>query len=276
MENLDSTPSDTNLRRAFNIDHEAPEEIRDRSKVKIAKDSILLSGDATFYTIQGEGPTLGMPCVFCRLHNCNLRCSWCDAYYTWFEESVEFWTEPKRVSFEECARMIEDKWVTGNPRVIFSGGEPLIQKKQIDQVVNELYKGFTIKDPYSWSVEIETNGTLMPTDKGLKHYQFNCSPKLRNSDNKEYAMVKPRCLQALDKGHTTFKFVCKSEEDLQEIEERYLEHISYDKIIIMPEGIVEEEITAHARALYEPCLKRGWRMTPRFQAIFADGARRGV
>src|SRR5690606_2170027 len=34
-------------------------------------------------TIQGEGPSMGRPCAFVRLFQCNLQCTWCDTPYTW-------------------------------------------------------------------------------------------------------------------------------------------------------------------------------------------------
>lgn len=199
----------------------------------------------------------------------------CDAFYTWSPNSEEFWTEGRYLSFQECAELIDNTWGTnsyntGGKRVVFTGGEPLVQKKQIEHVMWRLFK----KGP--WAFEIETNGTLMPTEDMLFHCTFNCSPKLRNSNNKEYSMVKPKVLHELNNAKTTFKFVCRDKKDLEEIEELYVPYIDQHKIIIMPEGIVEEEITKHARQLIGPVLKRGWRMTPRFQAIFADGARRGV
>lgn len=283
---LDYIPSendgdfDPSLRRAFEFaSQNVDSKLVDHSKVKIRKDSILASGDGAFFTLQGEGPTMGLPCVFFRLHVCNLRCTWCDAFYTWNPNSEEFWTESFRLSFEEAAKRISDCWQPKDDsvpkRVIFTGGEPLIQKNQIDQVMKILNHGWLVSGR-PWHAEFETNGTLMPTEAQLRHAQFNCSPKLANSDNKHHAMVKPKVLAALNEANTTFKFVCRDATDLDEIEEVYLPHISKDKVIIMPEGIREQEITGHARQLYEPCMERGYRMMPRFQAIFADGAKRGV
>ena len=34
--------------------------------------------DEIFYTLQGEGPTTGVPAIFLRVADCNLKCSWCD------------------------------------------------------------------------------------------------------------------------------------------------------------------------------------------------------
>lgn len=271
----DTQDFDPELRRAFEFAGESVDpKLVDYSKVKMHKDSIKLSGDATFYTLQGEGPTMGLPCVFCRLHVCNLRCTWCDAFYTWDPRSTEFWTESKDVSFEECTEMIRAQWKCNNAdvtrRVIFSGGEPLIQRKQIDEIIQLL------GDVEDWCVEFETNGTIMPTDRQLEEVQFNCSPKLTNSDNKHHSMVKPKVLEALDKANTTFKFVCETTKDLEEIEEKYLPHISRERIIIMPQGIRSEEIDIHMQQLYEPCMERGYRLLGRMQAQFADGARRGV
>lgn len=271
----DSEDFEPDLRRAFEFaDQQVDSKLVDHARVKIRKDSILLSGDQAFYTLQGEGPTMGLPCVFVRLHVCNLRCTWCDAFYTWNPNTPEFWTESERLSFEECAELIRSKWACSDAsvprRVIFTGGEPLIQKKQIDRVMIHHLSWA------QWSCEIETNGTLMPTQYQLEYAQFNCSPKLRNSDNREGSMVKPKVLAALNKANTTFKFVCRDENDLTEIEELYLPHISKSKVIIMPEGIRSEEVDKHMQELYEPCMQRGYRMLGRMQSQFADGARRGV
>lgn len=272
---------DPALRKSFEVDDNVAD-VKDYDKVRIQKDSILLSGDQMFYTLQGEGPTMGLPAVFVRLHVCNLRCSWCDAFYTWDGSSREFWTESTRMSFEECAALVRWTWgckesfdfpeqgYTMAKRVVWTGGEPLIQKTQIEKVSEILSK-----NEY-YEFEIETNGTLMPTELMLNDWQFNCSPKLSNSKNQHHSMVKPKVLEALAEANTTFKFVCRDEKDLDEIYEKYLPHIYKYQIIVMPEGITSDEIDKHMKQLAEPCKDRGLRMLGRMQAQAWDGARRGV
>lgn len=215
---------------------------------------------------------MGAPCVFVRLHVCNLRCTWCDAWYTWNPNTEEFWTEPRRSTFQDLADQIHNTWACEDKsvqrRVIFTGGEPLIQRKQLLEVARLLP---------DWKFEVETNGTLMPMyEMYEQNWQFNCSPKLTNSDNQHHSMVKPKVLAWLDDANTTFKFVCYNESDLDEIEDKYLTHISKEKVIIMPQGIRSDEIDQNMQNLYEPCMKRGYRLLGRMQAQFADGARRAV
>lgn len=69
---------DPELRRAFEFaDQKVDPALIDHSKLKMHPKKLKLSGDAFFYTLQGEGPTLGFPAIFVRLHVCNLKCTWC-------------------------------------------------------------------------------------------------------------------------------------------------------------------------------------------------------
>ena len=44
---------------------------------------MLLKLSEIFYSIQGEGVSIGRPSVFLRTALCNLKCKWCDTPYTW-------------------------------------------------------------------------------------------------------------------------------------------------------------------------------------------------
>jgi 7-carboxy-7-deazaguanine synthase len=70
-----------------------------------------------FYSIQGESSAMGLPCIFIRLTYCNLRCSYCDTEYAFFEG------EDKTI--EEILQQIESYHCN---LVEITGGEPLIQK----------------------------------------------------------------------------------------------------------------------------------------------------
>ena len=209
---------DPELKRAFDIaDNTVPAELRDPKKLQIQKDCFKVSGDGVFYTVQGEGPTMGRPTTFLRLHICNLACVWCDAWYTWNPKSKEFWTESDDWTVENTAKKLQDSWKCESPliqkRLVITGGEPLLQKDRIDDLIDLLP---------NWAVEIETNGTIMPTEKQLKEVQFNCSPKLANSANLRAARIKPDVIKALNEVNTDFKFVVMQNGDLDEIEKDYV------------------------------------------------------
>jgi 7-carboxy-7-deazaguanine synthase len=70
-----------------------------------------------YHSIQGESTWAGRPCVFVRLTFCDLRCSYCDTEYAFYEGKKETLHEiVKAVKAFSC------------PLVEITGGEPLLQK----------------------------------------------------------------------------------------------------------------------------------------------------
>jgi 7-carboxy-7-deazaguanine synthase len=69
-----------------------------------------------FHSIQGESSFMGQPCVFVRLTACNLRCTYCDTAYAFYEG--------KPMKMEEILREVER---FGCRLVEVTGGEPLVQ-----------------------------------------------------------------------------------------------------------------------------------------------------
>ena len=67
-----------------------------------------------FHSVQGEAFHAGIPHVFIRFGNCNLRCEWCDTDFMKFEEM-------------ELSTIIAEVLSFNCDRVIFTGGEPCLQ-----------------------------------------------------------------------------------------------------------------------------------------------------
>src|SRR5262249_9624315 len=120
-----------------------------------------------FYTLQGEGMNAGRAAVFLRFSGCNLwsgrldkreglgGCAkWCDTDFVGTNGTLG-----GRYSATELADAVRSCWpqAKGQPLVICTGGEPLLQLDEA--LVEELHRrGFEIA--------IETNGTL-PVPRGI-------------------------------------------------------------------------------------------------------------
>jgi len=74
-----------------------------------------------YQSIQGEGAYTGFPCVFIRTTGCNLRCSWCDSEYSFYEGEHK--------TFEDITTYVKK---FPNSIVELTGGEPLLQKHAIE------------------------------------------------------------------------------------------------------------------------------------------------
>lgn len=121
-----------------------------------------------FQSVQGEGSTIGTPAYFLRTAGCNLQCPWCDTKYAIDPNS----SVSKFIPIKSLAGDIN---ATGLDNVVYTGGEPLIQWKQLFKLSEELRPGIT-------SIIIETNGTRFPPlDESLTKMFFVVSPKFYDS-----------------------------------------------------------------------------------------------
>jgi 7-carboxy-7-deazaguanine synthase len=69
-----------------------------------------------YFSVQGESTWAGLPCVFVRLTFCDLRCTYCDTEYAFYEG--------KKRSLGE---IVNDVLTYDCPLVEITGGEPLLQ-----------------------------------------------------------------------------------------------------------------------------------------------------
>ena len=70
-----------------------------------------------YFSVQGESTWAGLPCVFVRLTACDLRCSYCDTEYA-FYEGVK----------RSLADILAETLAFDCPLVEITGGDPLLQK----------------------------------------------------------------------------------------------------------------------------------------------------
>ena len=238
-----------------------------------------------FFSIQGEGKSLGLPSVFVRTSLCNLHCIWCDTDYTWNWTGTRF--EHINDARPGYRKFDKKDWIAELPvdevadavaifpckNIILTGGEPLIQQPALTNLMLAL----RAKSP-DYRFETETNGTLVPTpefDAAID--QYNVSPKLANSNNPRQLREKRAAYTFFAKSEkANFKFVIAEKNDLQEtlgLIDRY--HIPSEKIWLMPEGSSRQALSRRRKWLVEVCKNHGFRYTDRLH-VQIWGSKKGV
>jgi 7-carboxy-7-deazaguanine synthase len=227
-----------------------------------------------FYSIQGEGVSIGKPAIFVRLSQCNLHCVWCDTSYTWNWEGTKFEHPIKvnrkvsqvDVSINELVELITDYPCS---RVILTGGEPFIQQKELVGLMTALK---AIDDDYFF--EIETNGTFEPLlsfDRLIG--QYNVSTKLSNCGDAEKLRIKTEAMEFFTiSSKANFKFVIESEKDLDEVQTLQRQFgISKEKILLMPQAQTKETLQKKQEELIEICKNFGYTYSDRLHVrIYGD------
>lgn len=206
-----------------------------------AGDGTHLDVHSVFATIQGEGPYTGCPAIFIRLSGCNLQCPACDTDYT---------TRRMRVSIVKLIELVQHFHHLKNRLVVITGGEPFRQN------IGPLC---TMLDGLGFKVQIETNGSLAPSDGLPSRVTIVCSPKAGRLNQKmearvdcykyvlSHTSVAMDGLPTLALGHTAIPYVARPPQG------------SKAQIYVQPmdaQDKIENEL--NLKAVVASCLKHGY------------------
>jgi len=232
-----------------------------------------------FRSLQGEGPSAGTPAHFLRLQGCDVGCVWCDTKYSW---------DPERGRTVSIADAFRELFALGDaPLLVVTGGEPLAHPGVERLLVAALGR---------WPrIEVETSGSEPPP---LSHERLHYvwSPKLPRVTPR-WADTWLHAARFLADPRTTVKLVVgageggvlqkggvqkggadekNAETDADAALRLIREHgIPRERVALMPEGVTDQDVRAHALGLAELCQREGLRLSPRLH-VWLWGAKRGV
>jgi len=161
----------------------------------------LLTINEIFYSVQGESSYAGRPCVFVRLTACDLRCSWCDTPYAFYEG--------KKQAVDDVLAAVDE---VGCSLVEVTGGEPLLQEDVYPLMEGLVARGRTVL--------LETGGhrsTSRVPDAVVTILDVKCpgSGEAARNDWSNLERLRP---------HDEVKFVIRDREDYEyarDVIERY-------------------------------------------------------
>ena len=117
----------------------------------------------TYLTVQGEGAQTGLPAVFLRFAGCNLWsglerdraaaiCKFCDTDFVGTDGPGGGKFKSAQQLAEHCKNYWPDGDMSGQPWVVCTGGEPLLQLNEA--LIIALHEA-------GFKIAVETNGTIM-------------------------------------------------------------------------------------------------------------------
>lgn len=173
-----------------------------------------------FFSIQGESSYAGWPTVFIRTSGCNLRCTYCDTTYAYYEG--------EKLSLDQILVRVEG---FSSKYVCVTGGEPLLQTEVLTLLR-------TLCDR-NYFVSLETSGatSCVGVDKRVK--------KIIDVKTPDSGEPNSFCVENLQ--HSTpideFKFVICSEKDFYWAEDFVRQHKLSERntVLYSPSfGVIEE------------------------------------
>jgi 7-carboxy-7-deazaguanine synthase len=223
-----------------------------------------------FHSIQGEGNTIGKNCVFLRLSGCNVNCEFCDSKFSWDMKNS------KSIKDEEVLKFLNQ---SKSKRLVITGGEPLLQIKEIINLVEYLRK--KIKDI---DIEIETSAAIeieKECFKKLQNIQFNISPKFKKvyKNKGELYQTSLKTIKLIVNNFSNYilKFVIQEEGELKEINtiiDFLCDSNFFTKkedivknVYLMPEGTNIDKQKERILEIIEMCKNTGYNFSPRVHIL---------
>lgn len=236
-----------------------------------------------FYSLQGEGRTMGIPAIFLRLTGCNLICGGYGVEKdgqlrdgaTWVCDTIEVWMKGTTFTFEALVQKLNEELDFINRlnqavHLVITGGEPLLQEKRIVAFLEYLETEHNCRP----IIEVETNATFYPSDAFDQRVSYwNTSPKLKNSGMPENQRIKTEVLTWFaQRTKTMFKFVISAVQDWEEIQEDFLktELIPKSQIVLMPSADSIESLLKMNRLVADICIENQVRMCTRMHIEIWD------
>jgi 7-carboxy-7-deazaguanine synthase len=178
----------------------------------------MLKVNEIYHSIQGESTHAGRPCVFVRMTYCNLRCTYCDTEYAFYEG--------KDMSVQHIINEVEKY----NCKLVeITGGEPLVQMVECLELMKRLCE-------LGYEVMIETGGSLpiKEIDPGVKIIMDLKCPSSGMEKKNLYENLK--YLKPTDE----LKFVINNREDYDWSVEQIKKHNLNGKCIILFSVVFDE------------------------------------
>ena len=170
----------------------------------------MLKINEIFYSIQGESTYVGNPTVFVRLTGCNLRCTYCDTKYSYFEGQEK-----------SIASILEEIKAHKTPFVCITGGEPLLQKN-VHKLMSQLCD-------LGFKVSLETSGSK---DIGEVDHRVKIILDVKTPDSgAANSFLISNIAQSTPS--TEYKFVISSENDFEFSENFCRQHKLFENFIVL-------------------------------------------
>ncbi|MCS7063178.1 MAG: 7-carboxy-7-deazaguanine synthase QueE [Methylacidiphilales bacterium] len=177
-------------------------------------DSLQLRINEIFYSIQGESTYAGQPCVFVRLTGCDLRCTYCDTQYAFYEGERQTISQILATIAQYNCRLVE-----------ITGGEPLLQHNVIPLM--------SLLCDLGYKVLIETSGAhdISQIDPRVERIMDLKCPSSGEVERNLWSNI------AHLKSHDEVKFVIGTQDDYEWAKEKLFEyhlHVRVRAVLFSP------------------------------------------